>query len=96
MHCIGFAPIRQILREKQTGELSPFSFISLYTNCAIWTLYGSLTSDQTILIANVAGVIAGLSYTYLFAKYTHMSMMKYYVGSVGIMGALLSCLFYFL
>lgn len=53
-------------------------------------MYGVLTGDQTILVANVAGTIAGVLYTGIFARYTHISMMKYYLGSVGIMGPLLS------
>eukprot|EP01083_Nonionella_stella_P274331 931090_1 len=86
----GLSPLRQIFKEKATGDLSPFPFISLYTNCAIWTLYGILQQDQTILIANIAGTIVGAVYTGMFAKYTHVSMMKYYVGSGAILGLFLS------
>ena len=86
----GLSPIRQILKDKATGDLSPFPFVSLYTNCAVWSLYGILQQDQTILIANVAGTVVGAVYTVLFAKYTHQSMMKFYVGSGAILGIFLS------
>lgn len=86
----GISPIRQILKDKDTGNFSPFPFISLYTNCAIWSLYGILQNDQTIMIANVAGTIAGLIYTGIFAMNTKQSMMKYYVGSSALMGIFLS------
>merc|ERR1719206_182078 len=64
----GLSPIRQILKDKATGQLSPFPFVSLFTNCSIWSLYGALQQDQTILIANLAGVVAGAAYTAIFAK----------------------------
>jgi len=86
----GLSPIRQILKDKATGELSPFPFISMITNCAIWTLYGVLQSDQTIIVANAMGVVAGAAYTAIFAKHTHQSMMKYYAGSGAILATFLS------
>ena len=49
-----------------------------------------LQQDQTILVANLAGVVAGAAYTAIFAKYTHQSMMKYYAGSGALLGAFLS------
>ena len=90
----GIAPIRQILKDKDTGDFSPFPFVSLYTNCAIWSLYGVLQSDQTILIANIAGTVMGLIYTGIFAANTKTSMMKYFAGSSGILGIFLSSPFW--
>eukprot|EP00485_Elphidium_margaritaceum_P010495 CAMPEP_0202706100 /NCGR_PEP_ID=MMETSP1385-20130828/18581_1 /ASSEMBLY_ACC=CAM_ASM_000861 /TAXON_ID=933848 /ORGANISM="Elphidium margaritaceum" /LENGTH=195 /DNA_ID=CAMNT_0049364493 /DNA_START=24 /DNA_END=607 /DNA_ORIENTATION=+ len=86
----GMAPIKQILSNKTTGDLSCFPFVSLYTNCAIWTLYGWLQSDPTLLYANAVGLVCGAAYTAIFAKYTHQSMSKYFVGSAGILGVFLS------
>lgn len=51
----GLSPILKIVADKGTGDFSPLPFISLFTNCAVWGLYGVLTSDQTILVANAAG-----------------------------------------
>ena len=86
----GLSPIRQILKDKATGDLSPFPFVSLYTNCAIWSLYGVLQSDQTIIIANFAGTVVGAAYTLLFARYTDQNMMKFYVGSGALLATFLS------
>merc|ERR1712154_627686 len=58
--------------------------------CAIWSLYGVLQQDQTIMVANMAGVMGGAAYTALFARYTHQSMMKYYAGSGALLAAFLS------
>eukprot|EP01084_Bolivina_argentea_P024952 46440_1 len=90
----GIAPIRQIVKDKDTGDFSPFPFISLFTNCAIWSLYGMLQQDQTILIANIAGTVVGLVYTGIFAANTTNSMMKYYVGSSAILGTFLTSPFW--
>eukprot|EP01084_Bolivina_argentea_P082381 149152_1 len=86
----GFAPIKQIWQEKQTGDLSPFPFVSLFTNCSIWTLYGLLLNDQTLIVANGIGASFGIGYTLFFTKYTHMSMLPYYSGSLGLLGIILS------
>ena len=34
----GVSPIRKILKDKSTGDLSPFPFISFYTNCGIYLI----------------------------------------------------------
>jgi len=86
----GLSPIRQIIKEGKTGEFSPFPFVSLYTNCAIWELYGILNDDSTIKIANFAGVILGLAYTAIYSRYTHQSMMPYYLGSSSLLAVMLS------
>jgi len=84
----GISPIRHILREKQTMNYSPFPFVSLITNCSLWTLYGHLANDNTIFYANMAGILAGLSYTSIFHKYTSMKMFPYYFGSFSILSVL--------
>lgn len=86
----GISPIVNIVQNKRTDNLSPFPFVSLYTNCFIWTLYGYLNHDATVLYANGAGIIAGLIYTGIFAKYTHISMLKYYAGSIAILAPMLT------
>lgn len=86
----GIAPIRQVLKEGKTGELSAFPFVSLYTNCAIWELYGILNDDYTIKVANLAGIVLGLSYTAIYSRYASQSMMPYYVGSSSLLGIMLT------
>ena len=44
-----------IMAEKSVGPLSPFPFVSLLTNCVIWSYYGMLKQDMTVLIPNAIG-----------------------------------------
>jgi len=87
----GISPILSILKNKRTDSLSPFPFISLYANCAMWLLYGYLGGDWTVINSNIAGFILGLIYTAIFAKYTNMSMKKYYIGSILFLLPMLTC-----
>jgi solute carrier family 50 protein (sugar transporter) len=48
-----------IMAKKSVGQLAPLPFVSLLTNCVIWTYYGILKSDKTVLIPNFFGVLAG-------------------------------------
>ena len=44
-----------IMAEKSVGPLSPFPFVSLLTNCVIWSYYGMLKQDMTVLVPNAIG-----------------------------------------
>lgn len=48
-----------IIADKSVKSLSPIPFVSLLTNCVIWTFYGFLRKDNTVLIPNAAGVLSG-------------------------------------
>ncbi|ETO37050.1 hypothetical protein RFI_00013 [Reticulomyxa filosa] len=98
----GLSPILHILREKKTFNYSPFPFVALFTNSYLWTFYGYLTNDNTLLYASVAGkrtffcAFAGLVYMSIFHKYTSMKMLPYYVGSFSIMSACFGASFFML
>lgn len=49
----------QIIQDKSVGPLSAFPFVSLLTNCVIWSYYGLLKSDMTVLVPNAIGVFTG-------------------------------------
>jgi solute carrier family 50 (sugar transporter) len=49
----------QIIQDKSVGPLSAFPFVSLLTNCVIWSYYGMLKSDMTVLVPNAIGVFTG-------------------------------------
>ena len=49
----------KIFKAKSVGEYSSIPFLSLMTNCAVWTLYGTLTKDETVLFPNITGLIVG-------------------------------------
>jgi len=56
----------KIYIKKQVGGLSPIPFLSLMTNSAVWSLYGSLKSDETIFVPNATGLIAGFICTVIY------------------------------
>ncbi|GAB5364344.1 hypothetical protein AAMO2058_000961600 [Amorphochlora amoebiformis] len=81
----GISTCNKIKKEGTTGVLSPAQFVSLYTNGAVWVLYGYLAQDMTVLIPNSTAVLFGLYYTSVFARHTDESMMKWYLGSSAIL-----------
>ena len=50
----------EIQQKKSVGVLNPIPFTSMLVNCLIWTLYGSLKSDNTIMVPNVTGLLVGM------------------------------------
>lgn len=61
---------RSIFVKKSTGELSALPFISLFTNCLIWSFYGFLVKDMSVLYPNALGVFAGLFSAFIFQMFT--------------------------
>jgi len=76
-----------ILNSKSIGKLSPLPFISLLVNCIVWSLYGVLKSDMTVLIPNGIGVIAGLGCSAVYHKFSPVSPNQLYA-----IGATIICL----
>ena len=66
--------MKQILRNKSTGSLSPMPFVSLLTNCVVWSLFGVLRSDPAVLFPNFSGV---LTLSYMFSQFSVMSSAVY-------------------
>jgi solute carrier family 50 protein (sugar transporter) len=64
-------------KDKSVGQLSPLQFISLFTNCFIWSLYGFLKPDYTVLYPNLIGVIVGLSSIFIYQLYSTKSILYY-------------------
>jgi len=64
----------KIYTRKQVGGLSPVPFLSLMTNSAVWTLYGSLKNDETIFVPNVTGLIAGFICTIIYHQYSTLGI----------------------
>jgi solute carrier family 50 protein (sugar transporter) len=77
----------KILREKTTGQLSLLPFISLFTNCVIWTWYGYLLQDSTIMLPNASGLVVGLIYTSIFLRHAASNQTPMLLGSAAICGA---------
>jgi solute carrier family 50 protein (sugar transporter) len=78
--------VKDIQANKSTGNLPVLPFISLFTNCIVWTTYGLLAQDMTVIAPNVSGILFGAYYTSVYAKYHPTSLAKYYLGSAAILG----------
>ncbi|EGD77807.1 hypothetical protein PTSG_08897 [Salpingoeca rosetta] len=83
----GSVATRQIIKEKSVGKLSILPSLSLFTNCVIWTWYGHLIGDMTVMLPNVSGAIFGAAYTAVYLKYTTQSQAKLLAGSSAIIAA---------
>eukprot|EP00730_Choanoeca_flexa_P008707 TRINITY_DN12526_c0_g1_i1.p2 TRINITY_DN12526_c0_g1~~TRINITY_DN12526_c0_g1_i1.p2 ORF type:complete len:295 (+),score=61.05 TRINITY_DN12526_c0_g1_i1:2292-3176(+) len=82
----GSAAVRQIIKDKSTGDMSLLPFISLFTNCVVWSWYGHLIDDSTVFLPNFSGVGFGLVYTAVYLRYATRSQLPMLLGS----GALVS------
>lgn len=69
----------QILASHTVGGLSLLPFISLFTNCAIWTCYGLLKADNTVLVPNLLGVLSGLFCSVSYSAYSTKSDLALYL-----------------
>ncbi len=73
-----------IKENESTGKLSPIPFLSLLTNCAVWTMYGLKTKDKTILVPNALGVFTGALCTGLFHSYAFEKPLVLYSLSAAV------------
>jgi solute carrier family 50 protein (sugar transporter) len=73
---------KEIYKNRSSGDLSPLPFISLFTNSFIWSLYGFLMMDPTVLIPNGCGVFSSLYCILAFHKNAIIKPKKLYVGSL--------------
>jgi len=77
----GVRTVQQILKDKTTGQLSLLPFASLFTNCVIWSWYGYLLGDNTVMLPNVSGMVCGAIYTAVFLRYAATSQIPLLAGS---------------
>jgi solute carrier family 50 protein (sugar transporter) len=73
---------RKILSKKSTGKLSSLPFISLFTNCLIWSYYGILIKDMSVTVPNSIGVLAGLICTLIFQAFAEKKPIKEYGAAI--------------
>src|SRR5690606_24221084 len=67
--------VQQIIRDKTTGQLPLLPFASLLTNCVIWSWYGFLLGDSTVMLPNLTGAICGAIYTAVYLRYATSSQL---------------------
>ena len=72
----------KILKEKSVGKLSPIPFLCLLTNSIIWTMYGFLKNDMTVLIPNVSGSVAGLGCALTYQRYSTNNNILHVLTSI--------------
>lgn len=63
-HTAPMQTMYSIKASRSTGDLSPLPYISLFANCVVWSLYGLLNADMTVLLPNLS------KYRYKHRTYT--------------------------
>jgi len=63
------------------GQLSPLPFVSLLTNCIIWSFYGLLRKDSTVLVPNAIGIVSGLGCVLAYQKHAPSFPTTLYAGA---------------
>lgn len=58
-----------ILSARSVGHLSSAPFLSLFVNCIVWGLYGTITKDMTVLVPNGSGMIIGAVCCLIFHRH---------------------------
>jgi len=59
----------KIASNRSVGSLSALPFVSLLTNCVIWTYYGVIKNDKTVFIPNGIGILAGAGCVAAYHRY---------------------------
>jgi len=76
---------RQVWINQEAGKLSIFPHLSMWSNSFLWTLYGLLRADFTVLIPNFTGALTGLVCTYVHHKYSSDAQLEkdsvYFIGA---------------
>lgn len=74
----------QIIADKSVGPLSAFPFVSLLTNCVIWTYYGLLKSDMTVLVPNALGILTGAGCVMGYHRFALKKPLSMYAGAAAL------------
>lgn len=74
----------QIVADKSVGPLSAFPFVSLLTNCVIWSYYGLLKSDMTVLVPNALGVLTGAGCVIGYHRFAKQKPVSMYAASAAL------------
>ena len=58
-----------ILTSGSVGQLSSAPFLALLVNCVVWSLYGTITKDMTVLVPNGSGMVVGAVCCMIFHRH---------------------------
>ena len=72
----GMDPVRQIIKNKDIGVVSAIPFLALIVNGILWTYYGVLIDDLTVLISNATGIVFGCAYFVVFCCYANAMIRR--------------------
>jgi solute carrier family 50 protein (sugar transporter) len=83
----------KILEEQSVQQLSPLPFLSLLVNCIVWSLYGLLKSDNTVLVPNAIGILAGSICVLSYERYSQINSTKLYFAGLLVVLYTIKCFF---
>lgn len=93
MQVSALATAARIYQSRAVGSLSVFPFLSMWTNSFLWSLYGYLVGDYTVLVPNFTGALTGLVTSVVFHVHADEEQYerenkRYYVlaGSISLFG----------
>jgi len=72
-----FFTIREIQKNKDVGSINCFPFLSMVGNCGVWSTYGVLAGDMTVLVPNGLGILAGMYFTYAYTRFGSAAASQY-------------------
>ena len=80
-----------IIADRSVKSLSPLPFISLLVNCVIWSFYGLLRNDATVLFPNACGIVTGSICIGTYQKYSLSIPSEMYLISTALIGFAVWC-----
>lgn len=77
----------RIIQQQSVGKLSFIPFVSLTLNCLVWSLYGCLRRDFTVLLPNASGFLVGLFCMWAYQSNTRSTPWSLYAILAGSIAA---------
>lgn len=74
----------RIIKKKSAKEFSPVQFFSLFINSLIWTVYGVMKKDISLMIPNLSGVFVGILCVIAYQLNATVSLWKNYAVVTGL------------
>ena len=76
-----------IRRRKSIGKLSIAPFLTLLTNCSVWTLYGLLVGDKTVWVPNAFGILTGMTASQTYTQFSPQPPVKSFAAAITVIAA---------
>jgi len=80
---------RKISVARSVHNLPLLPFLSLLVNCVVWTMYGYIEDQWTVVIPNFLGIFAGGYCTYTYHQYSPLQVRTYACACAYAFGRLL-------